>query len=115
MSVQDSIDGRLPVTVLSDSLGPARRPCSTINRQIPRDRWPASEVFVRMMKANWDVNRDANRGDRRQDIMFIGIDTDKHAICRRLHACLVKEQAFVPKLWTRLPDPSSAWRQAAAA
>jgi G3E family GTPase len=79
---------------------------------IPRDRWPASEEFARMIKTSWDISW----GDRRQELVFIGIDMDEAAIRRRLDACLVKEQAFVPKLWTKLADPFPVWgKQLAAA
>jgi G3E family GTPase len=78
---------------------------------IPRDRWPASEEFARMMKANWDMIW----GDRRQELVFIGIDMDEKTIRRRLDACLVKEQAFTPALWTKLADPFPLWGLQAAA
>lgn len=78
---------------------------------IPRDRWPASEEFARMMKTNWD----AQWGDRRQELVFIGIDMDETAIRQRLDACLVPETAFVPKRWADLPDPFPVWGQQDAA
>ncbi len=78
---------------------------------IPKDHWPASEEFSRMMKTNWDVLW----GDRRQELVFIGIDLDEAAIRRRLDACLVKEKAFAPNLWAKLPDPFPAWGQQVAA
>jgi G3E family GTPase len=72
---------------------------------IPRDRWPASEEFARMMKANWD----SQWGDRRQELVFIGIDLDEAAIRKTLDACLVAETDFVPARWASLHDGFPVW------
>ncbi len=55
-------------------------------------------------------------GDRRQEIVFIGIDPmNEGTIRRRLDACLVGDPAqFTPDAWKRLPDPFPAWTAGAA-
>lgn len=74
---------------------------------VPKNRWPDGDAFERMVRAKWDPIW----GDRRQELVFIGIDMDRAWIERRLDQCLVREKAFTPALWTRLPDPFPAWGQ----
>lgn len=50
-------------------------------------------------------------GDRRQELVFIGIDLDREAICARLNTALVKTDDFTPELWADLPDPFPRWGQ----
>jgi len=76
---------------------------------VPKNRWPDSEAFERMVRDKWD----ALWGDRRQELVFIGIDMNEAHIRSRLDACLVKEQGLDPKiwskLWSKLPDPFPVW------
>lgn len=55
-------------------------------------------------------------GDRRQEIVFIGIDPmDGADIRRRLDACLVGDpEHFTPEAWQCLSDPFPAWQVGAA-
>lgn len=76
---------------------------------VPRARWPESEAFARHVKSLWDVSW----GDRRQELVFIGIGMDKAEITRRLDACLVRQTGFTPKLWAGLKDPFPPWVPAA--
>jgi len=53
-------------------------------------------------------------GDRRQEIVFIGIGMDEATLRRSLDACLLTdaEMRGGPKAWARLPDPFPRWRDA---
>ena len=77
---------------------------------VPKNRWPESEEFAAHIKTLWDVSW----GDRRQELVFIGIGMDKAEITRGLDACLVKQTGFTPKLWAGLKDPFPAWVPAAS-
>ncbi|MCS3904542.1 G3E family GTPase [Methylohalomonas lacus] len=59
---------------------------------------------------------DANFGDRRQEIVFIGIDLERVALSGRLDGCLLTdaELARGPQAWRTLPDPFPAWQLAEA-
>jgi G3E family GTPase len=50
-------------------------------------------------------------GDRRQELVFIGIGMDEPALRARLDACLLTdaEWAAGPAAWARLPDPFPRW------
>ncbi|MEZ5938665.1 MAG: zinc metallochaperone GTPase ZigA [Hyphomonadaceae bacterium] len=51
---------------------------------VPRSNWPQNETWRSMVVANWD----ADTGDRRQELVFIGADMDEAALRARLDACL---------------------------
>ena len=72
---------------------------------VPEQKRPDGETWDRMVAAKWSPIW----GDRRQELVFIGIDMDEAEIRRRLDACLVPAAAFTPLLWTDLPDPFPAW------
>jgi hypothetical protein len=63
------------------------------------------------VRAKWDPVW----GDRRQELVFIGIGMDRAWIERKLNQCLVRETAFTPARWAALPDPFPAWGQQAKA
>lgn len=54
----------------------------------------------REMAQTWDPEY----GDRRNELVFIGIDLDKEAITKRLDECLVNEEEIVQD-WNTLEDP----------
>ena len=78
---------------------------------VPRARWPDSAEWRAVMKPFFD----ADWGDRRQEIVFIGVDPmDEPALRARLDACLVPASGFTPQSWTRLQDPFPAWDRSVA-
>ncbi len=78
---------------------------------VPEARWPADPTWRQMVEDLWLEPY----GDRRQEIVFIGVDMDEAAIRRNLEACLLTdaEMKAGPKAWAKLPDPFPAWREAA--
>jgi G3E family GTPase len=78
---------------------------------VPKSRWPDGDTFERLVRAKWDPVW----GDRRQELVFIGIGMDRAWIESRLNRCLVREKAFTPALWVHLPDPFPAWGEQAEA
>jgi G3E family GTPase len=78
---------------------------------VPKDRWPDGDAFERIVRAKWDPDW----GDRRQELVFIGIDMDRRWIEDQLDRCLVRERRFQPALWRSLPDPFPLWGAAAQA
>ncbi|GGB83725.1 GTP-binding protein [Glycocaulis alkaliphilus] len=77
--------------------------------EVPRERWPDSEAFRTLMEKHWDPVW----GDRRQELVFIGIGMDESALRARLEDCLVEgsEDVFVPEFHSGLRDPFPAWGQ----
>jgi len=67
---------------------------------VPRDRWPDDR-----WRASMQPYLDPVWGDRRQEIVFIGIDSmDQALITRRLNDCLEGVDQFTPEAWRGLPD-----------
>jgi G3E family GTPase len=79
---------------------------------VPKDRWPDHAGWYESMQPYLDPVW----GDRRQEIVFIGIDPmNETALRRRLDNCLVGDpHHFTPEAWQRLPDPFPAWSAGAA-
>ena len=81
----------------------------------PRERWPESESFEAYMSGVWDPTV----GDRRQEIVFIGISMDEAALRKRLDACLtdIRHGSTPARMRARddLPDPFPVWGQTQAA
>ncbi len=74
----------------------------------PRDSWPDDDDILEGIESAW---REPH-GDRRQELVFIGIDMDEAALRARLDACLLTdaEWAAGPDVWASFPDPFPAWR-----
>ncbi|MBJ6123699.1 GTP-binding protein [Sphingomonas mollis] len=73
---------------------------------VPKNRWPeTNDDFEQFVGRHWDPVW----GDRRQELVFIGIDMDEAALRRDLDACLVDAAQFTPERWTALPDPFPTW------
>ncbi len=75
---------------------------------VPKNRWPDDGTFEEFVIRHWD----GVWGDRRQELVFIGIGLDKAAITKALDACLVPTDEFTPEKWERLNDPFPAWGEA---
>jgi len=54
-------------------------------------------------------------GDRRQEIVFIGVGLEREVICARLNAALVDTTEFTPDDWAGMEDPFPLWRRQKAA
>ncbi|WP_295563055.1 GTP-binding protein [uncultured Sphingomonas sp.] len=72
---------------------------------VPKHHWPDDGRFEDFVAQHWDDIW----GDRRQEIVFIGINMNEPSLRRRLDACLVAASAFTPTLWRSLSDPFPAW------
>lgn len=76
---------------------------------IPKHQWPDDDRFENFVAAHWT----APWGDRRQELVFIGIGMDEGRIRTRLDACLVPGDTFLPAQWLDLRDPFAAWGEQA--
>ncbi|MEH3038861.1 MAG: GTP-binding protein [Sphingomonas paucimobilis] len=72
---------------------------------IPKHHWPDDGRFEEFVAKHWD----GVWGDRRQELVFIGIGMDQDRIRARLDACLLSAAAFTPERWAGLRDPFPAW------
>ena len=75
---------------------------------VPKNRWPDDGTFEEFVVKHWHPVW----GDRRQELVFIGINMDKAAITAALDQCLVPGEDFTPDKWERLNDPFPAWGEA---
>lgn len=80
---------------------------------VPRDRWPDNNEWRDRVLSNWDPIF----GDRRQEIVFIGLadQMNEAKLRERLAACLIDEDEtslsgkFVAEKYKDLPDPFPHW------
>lgn len=75
---------------------------------VDRGRWPEDPDWRANVAALWQEPH----GDRRQEIVFIGIGMDQGALRHDLDACLLTnaEVQAGPGAWVRFPDPFPEWR-----
>lgn len=73
----------------------------------PRQHWPDDEAALDAIMDKLDEPF----GDRRQELVLIGMDMDRAALCAMLDTCLLTdaELAGGPREWRRLPDPFPDW------
>jgi len=77
---------------------------------VPEQYWPAEPEWQRAMEPYFHKIW----GDRRQEIVFIGIDPmQEDALITELDQCLLEEQDFAPERWSGLNDPFPNWSAAA--
>ena len=76
---------------------------------VPRQYWPAEPEWQRAMEPYFHKIW----GDRRQEIVFIGVDPmQEDALVDELDQCLLEEEDFVPERWSGLNDPFPNWSPA---
>lgn len=74
----------------------------------PKRMWPLEEEEIQKILKNWKKPF----GDRRQEIVLIGIDMDRGALTQRFNECLLtdEELALGEEKWKKLPDPFPEWK-----
>jgi G3E family GTPase len=75
----------------------------------PASRWPDDPAWRATIEANWQEPH----GDRRQEIVFIGIGMDEAGLRAALQNTLLTDEEWRagPRTWARLPDPFPTWRE----
>ncbi|MFM7071730.1 MAG: GTP-binding protein, partial [Planctomycetota bacterium] len=70
---------------------------------VPKDDWPDDEAERMAVMEDFA----GPYGDRRQELVFIGIDIDRQAIERQLELCLLSDEEFAagPEVWNLWSDP----------
>jgi G3E family GTPase len=87
-------------------------PLGTWWATVPRERWPDHPQARDYLEKHWQEPF----GDRRQELVFIGVAMDRDAICAALDAALVgPDDHYDPAVYAGLADPFPEWRRAQAA
>ena len=74
---------------------------------LPEERLPTHPEAQAEIASNWVEPW----GDRRQELVFIGVGLERENICARLNAALLDVDAFRPEEWADMPDPFPQWGQ----
>ena len=74
---------------------------------VPRDKWPEDDETRAWLDSVWDDKV----GDRRQELVFIGIDQDQETMIEALDFCLLtdKEMAAGEAEWSDYEDSFPSW------
>lgn len=78
---------------------------------VPKKYWPTITESLNAVTAYWQDPW----GDRRQELVFIGVDMNETAITHALDSALIHESAFLPDEWVDLSDPFPVWDRPGAA
>ncbi|KAL6056850.1 Zinc metallochaperone GTPase ZigA [Balamuthia mandrillaris] len=75
--------------------------------ETPEEEWPEEEDFVGGIKKDWDPVV----GDKRQEIVFIGIKMDTQQLISILDKCLLTDSEMLlgKEAWSQFPDPFDPW------
>ncbi|MFJ2688608.1 zinc metallochaperone GTPase ZigA [Pseudomonas sp. NPDC087336] len=81
-------------------------------RFVPKDQWPQDQESTAAILQNWD----ADSGDCRQELVFIGQNIDFAQLAAELADCLLsdEEMALGAESWCSLPDPFGPWYEEVA-
>lgn len=99
---------------LSQAGGVCRHgPAGTWWAALPREEWPQDAELEQEIAADWygpDLD-DARIGDRRQELVMIGVDLDRAAWQAKLDACLLTQAEYDagPQAWQHYADPFPSW------
>ena len=72
---------------------------------IDKAQWPDDPHWKDLIESRWHPVF----GDRRQELVFIGIDYDEALIRQQLQRCLIDTDCMAPAQWSTLHDPFPAW------
>lgn len=74
---------------------------------VPEEEWPDEPEFKKEIEANWQEGI----GDRRQEIVFIGVEMDREGLESDLRDCLLttEEMRMGDAVWATWRDPFPAW------
>ena len=81
----------------------------------PAEEWPDDEAFKAEIAHDWFSSLDSHGhetvGDRRQELVMIGLDIDRDAWQHKLDACLLSEAEFASgqQAWKLFEDPFPQW------
>jgi G3E family GTPase len=79
----------------------------------PKNRWPDDEEYVKAALSRFE----GEYGDRKQELVFIGVDMNKDKICADLDRCLLTKDELAKGMngWVSLSDPFPKFKRKAAA
>lgn len=72
---------------------------------VPKNQWPDGDMFEKFVLKHWDQKW----GDRRQELVFIGMNMDQEKITAALDNCLVADDEYKPDKWSMMRDPFPSW------